>query len=1199
MRRSWRRPAMQSVDVPTDVHKILEERKCRHAIRQILSTEVEKMKSELFASHRKLRQMREERIILADTITGGGRVSKNSDLYKRIRDAVVHGTIHRALEPRWIRDSLHPVKFACPPFDSCCGVFWKADAESYVATKNRIILGEYTGLVCPKPSNMTLIARTTTETLIPTHLDEQEVDEGEVELECEPDARFPAPADESVADKDNGDDNASSALDQESSIEEWSEGGANTDHRKPRSQIGSVRGGASASASGRAANGKNGSADPAVALHEAERQRQRKNMYIFNLDFHRKAYKDERKRSLYPTTHGSLPLRNIVVDASERLNEMALVNHFSCIQLVSHLPKARNAKANAEWHQVLVDGWPHIILTTVPGTPINPNDEILADFGGDWFKNVIRLASQFLYRELTFYRSVAFKQFNRDWLRSQIDHIAAEAAVKVDETDKDICCEMDDPCAICLNSNANGQRNLAVVCDGCNRCYHLRCLGVDPRQPVPKEEWFCDTCCLHAERVTSTLLQLRDDARLHYMNAKHIDRLAAMPEPEGVPSQQDVRRSTRSWQGLYFNHTNHDSKDLEPPSHYKADLMAAKGPLNRRNFMSSNRACVPGPPPSDGDQPAAPPTRNTGGDTSRSEADGGSSCTSPATSEAHDFLLSMYNITCGDSRIFHSFDDPLTNKPREYLGIVESGEFTRKGTLVNVYYPEDGERHTHIFEKELCLELAKHRRNRIGRTRNSVSWWKPRRVMCECPGCFKWIESRDMHKAIFCSRCPAAFHRQCCTDAPAADAPPSQSWTCPSCARSDPPCPSPCPPPPPPPQPLVPASPSVVCDEPGRPPDSPAGAMRGGGRNMEAARGEGQPAAAAAAAADSDGDREATAAAEDLDAVELPSDIELAASFLLGRPEVLPLTAEQATRLPPATQDAALPYLLEWRGAGKGFVVITFPHGDTSIRNPPKTSFPSRGRIGSLEQLRAAFREAVHFHRRHNDEYIRKPTLLPAKLREDRDKDEGHRIITQHASELLQSFAAPTNGRVALKKDPKSRKPEFHVRVPDEVVNVIGPPANSLPNPLIDRKRQRPSVAPQPAATADKDNKPTSSRRDERTFKFDMPERHPTPADVQDMSRRCERYCEAVESARGRLEAIAAQREWERRRQEARERGESPGRPVRMGGEEGSDVEEGEEESEEEEDRGFDNDRLQPVAKARRTEQPPTALQQTAAVAIA
>ncbi|KAL8273032.1 hypothetical protein Esti_003085 [Eimeria stiedai] len=102
----------------------------------------------------------------------------------------------------------------------------------------------------------------------------------------------------------------------------------------------------------------------------------------------------------------ALPVRGeLVLDSHDACNQMSLVNHYGTIGLLGE----RICHVNTEWQQVFVDGWPHVVLTTIPGVTIEPGDEVLADFGYDWFNRVQDASHKAIARELLDYRIGAKK----------------------------------------------------------------------------------------------------------------------------------------------------------------------------------------------------------------------------------------------------------------------------------------------------------------------------------------------------------------------------------------------------------------------------------------------------------------------------------------------------------------------------------------------------------------------------------------------------------------------------------------------------------------------------------------------------------------------------------------------------------------------------------------------------------------------
>ncbi|CDJ69651.1 chypothetical protein, conserved, putative [Eimeria necatrix] len=129
-----------------------------------------------------------------------------------------------------------------------------------------------------------------------------------------------------------------------------------------------------------------------------------------NTELHKKAKEDvvsnEGVRRVQVTGSSNikrvaLPVRGeLVLDSHDACNQMSLVNHYGTIGLLGE----KICHCNTEWQQVFVDGWPHIVLTTIPGVAIEPGEEVLADFGYDWFNRVQDVSHKAIARELLDYR---------------------------------------------------------------------------------------------------------------------------------------------------------------------------------------------------------------------------------------------------------------------------------------------------------------------------------------------------------------------------------------------------------------------------------------------------------------------------------------------------------------------------------------------------------------------------------------------------------------------------------------------------------------------------------------------------------------------------------------------------------------------------------------------------------------------------
>lgn len=233
----------------------------------------------------------------------------------------------------------------------------------------------------------------------------------------------------------------------------------------------------------------------------------------------------------------ALPVRGeLVLDSHDACNQMSLVNHYGTIGLLGE----RVCHVNTEWQQVFVDGWPHIVLTTIPGVAIEPGDEVLADFGYDWFNRVQDASHKAIARELLDYRIGAKtggcqtlaparrpECVVRDsdtslqtrarmgevcpYCHSDEIPIVSPAPTKVtakisrgrgygtgaknkenDETDKQSQAQQGETRRTKNTGKAPAWGEQVVHCDGCDRPCHLRCIfgnhSIDQRRLQPEQQ---------------------------------------------------------------------------------------------------------------------------------------------------------------------------------------------------------------------------------------------------------------------------------------------------------------------------------------------------------------------------------------------------------------------------------------------------------------------------------------------------------------------------------------------------------------------------------------------------------------------------------------------------------------------------------------------------------------------------------------
>ncbi|PFH34634.1 hypothetical protein BESB_066670 [Besnoitia besnoiti] len=282
------------------------------------------------------------------------------------------------------------------------------------------------------------------------------------------------------------------------------------------------------------------------------------------------------------------------VDSTDTFNELSMVNHYQTVDLFGR----RKFRINAEWQVVYVDAWPHIILTSIPGVPVEPGEELLADFGYTWFDQINAQCMRYCRRQLQALRlehtltPKALRRFLQEeedeaFSTDQLCHLCyANEKLCRDAAERGGGCALEQRSSQTLEGeiegegaagelseevaggsttgkNAGGQLEIraerseeakekktptkkgrgrkkkrkdaqvghaesargereaektdddeddekrekeerGIVCDGCNRAYHLECIHRSGDPPSDEYEWFCPLCILFAERVMET-----------------------------------------------------------------------------------------------------------------------------------------------------------------------------------------------------------------------------------------------------------------------------------------------------------------------------------------------------------------------------------------------------------------------------------------------------------------------------------------------------------------------------------------------------------------------------------------------------------------------------------------------------------------------------------------------------------------------
>ncbi|KAL7069090.1 hypothetical protein ACR3K2_03470 [Cryptosporidium serpentis] len=253
-----------------------------------------------------------------------------------------------------------------------------------------------------------------------------------------------------------------------------------------------------------------------------------------------------------------------IITADNKCNEMAFLNHYECI-----ISNNCNLRINTQWHSVYIDGWPHILLTTIPGINIKNGDELSADFGSCWFSKIKKICERSIIEELIFYRN-KYSNYSQSIEKGCMNKCQHEKEANFDFIEKiglkDIsdssnkkCSTLDtktilekydtyckpelpyefykesrkDICEICqhivfpkipkYNLKKFIPKNISyqcfpdipnniqsyVVCSGCNRAYHWQCIQ---RPELTKlsmmfNRWYCFQCIQLALDILPLLIK--------------------------------------------------------------------------------------------------------------------------------------------------------------------------------------------------------------------------------------------------------------------------------------------------------------------------------------------------------------------------------------------------------------------------------------------------------------------------------------------------------------------------------------------------------------------------------------------------------------------------------------------------------------------------------------------------------------------
>ncbi|KAH8584279.1 protein with N-terminal apicomplexan-specific globular domain plus PHD domain [Cryptosporidium sp. chipmunk genotype I] len=221
-----------------------------------------------------------------------------------------------------------------------------------------------------------------------------------------------------------------------------------------------------------------------------------------------------------------LPNENeYILSADKACNEMAFLNHYECV-----FNNNFNFRINVQWHSVYVDGWPHIILTSIPGVGIKLGDELAADFGENWFSRIRRISESNIKNELILLRlkfNSSSNQGNMDFsdLDKNLSFDRAELKNSLSNCEINGLINLYEICEVCQSSISlptvkSHYRPIGesadsflkskldyLLCNGCNRAYHWYCVNRPELKDLKtsSKNWFCFQCLSLTLRILPSL----------------------------------------------------------------------------------------------------------------------------------------------------------------------------------------------------------------------------------------------------------------------------------------------------------------------------------------------------------------------------------------------------------------------------------------------------------------------------------------------------------------------------------------------------------------------------------------------------------------------------------------------------------------------------------------------------------------------
>ncbi|ETW48185.1 hypothetical protein PFMALIP_03753 [Plasmodium falciparum MaliPS096_E11] len=384
--------------------------------------------------------------------------NRNKKLYEEIYDTLLHGRIHPDIKVVELKDHKHPIRLCTPYNEDCYSVVYTG--KKINATDDRVIFGEYTGYVAnnkelSQEKHQYMFALTFNKKVFNDRKHVVFINEVELDEEQNYSSHVVSNVMNKVKAHEKNNINNTNIYNSPHILNGNNNNNINSNTTEETMS-----------------NRKIDKIKPVSNVIIPDYNNLNSYINKCKTNEHNKKSRDINNLIILPDNY------TYAVDSSYMFNEMSLVNHYKTCSVFNNF----DFRINSEWQLVYLDGWPHIILTSIPGVEINPGEEIFADFGFEWFEKVNDICLNEFIKNNYFYRLYKLNTSREILFNGMEDIVEKYNLLKNHIT-----------CNICMH-NVNTDGNNFILCSGCNHVYHLKCVHKFNTEVNENYEWFCSSC---------------------------------------------------------------------------------------------------------------------------------------------------------------------------------------------------------------------------------------------------------------------------------------------------------------------------------------------------------------------------------------------------------------------------------------------------------------------------------------------------------------------------------------------------------------------------------------------------------------------------------------------------------------------------------------------------------------------------------